>query len=228
MEQVLNEVERAQRIFHEDLMCIAATGGLTREIYVRYLSFQHHLTRGVQRHFLAIVGHPTLIGRRKLRDFLYRFAIEEEPHYQIAADDLRALGTTPLAAPLDVRLWHAYFESILATRPFVRLGATCVLENLGAGAGELGHRLLESAAFLNDRNTRFLQIHFHEDLPHGAQIVDALTATDLTPQELDDLVEGARSGAVLYLRMARWALELPDVSRLFDIDRRPTNDRRFA
>jgi hypothetical protein len=71
--------------------------------------------------------------------------------------------------------------------------------------GSWGRRLLEAAPFLNDRNTRFLQIHFHEDLPHGDQIIAALSSVTLSPDEDADLAAGARIGATCYLRLARWA-----------------------
>lgn len=206
MERVIAVVEKAKEKFHVDLLRLSEHGGMTRPVYIRYLSFQHHLTKGVQRHFLMMAAHPTLAGRRQFRDFLYRFALEEEPHFDIARHDLEVMGESPLPCPLDVRLWWAYFDNIVLTRPFVRLGATCVLENLGAAAGALGHRLLDEAPFLNDKNTRFLQIHFHEELPHGEQIFAALKAANPSEQEKQDLIEGAKTGAVLYLRMARWAM----------------------
>ena len=218
MQRILDEVEKAKQVFHRDLSWLAANGGMSREVYVRYLSFQYHLTKGVQRHFLAIAGHPSLAGRRVLRDFLYRFGLEEEPHFDIARHDLENMGSEPLPCPLDVRLWWAYFDSVVQTRPFVRLGATCVLENLGAGAGELGHRLLDEASFLNEHNTRFLQIHFHEELPHGDQIIAALRSVTLTELEMLDLVEGTRTGAILYIRMARWAIGLPELTNDFPLN----------
>jgi hypothetical protein len=150
-----------------------------------------------------------------LRDFLYNFALEEEPHYGIAEHDLSSLGATPSQCPLDVRLWWAFFDQIVHQRPFVRLGATCVLENLGAGAGRVGHELLEKASFLNDGNTRFLQIHFHEELPHGELIFAALESVRLTNDEVHDLQKGAEIGAILYLRMARWAMEHEELTNLF-------------
>ena len=218
MQRVVDEVEKAKQIFHSNLLCLAANGGMSREVYVRYLSFQHHLTKGVQRHFLAIAGHPSLAGRRVLRDFLYRFALEEEPHFDIARHDLECMSTEPLPCPLDVRLWWAYFDGVVQTRPFVRLGATCVLENLGAGAGALGHRLLDETPFLNQQNTRFLQIHFHEELPHGDQVFAALRSVALSEHELLDLIEGARTGATLYIRMARWAMGLPELTNDFPLN----------
>lgn len=217
MIRVLAVIEQAQQLFHADLQILSRHGGMTRPVYVRYLSFQHHLTKGVQRHFLAVAAHPTLAGRRKLRDFLYRFGLEEEPHFEVARHDLEKLDEAPLPCPLDVQLWRAYFDAIVITRPFVRLGATCVLENLGAGAGALGHQLLDGATFLNEHNTRFLQIHFHEELPHGDQIIAALKSVALTEAELLDLVEGAKTGAILYLRMARWAIGLHELTNDFPL-----------
>lgn len=217
VERVFAVVENAKEAFHSLLVRLAEQGGMTKTAYIRYLSFQHHLTKGVQRHFFTIAAHPSLAGRRQFRDFLYRFALEEEPHFDVARHDLEAMGESPSPCPLDVRLWWAYFDHVVLTRPFVRLGATCVLENLGAGAGQLGHRLLEEAPFLNEKNTRFLQIHFHEELPHGEQIYAALLAANPDEQEILDLMEGARTGAVLYLRMARWAMELTGAENESDL-----------
>lgn len=223
MRRLVEEVERAKHVFREDLYS-HALGQMTPDKYVRYLSFQYHLTRGVQRHFLAVAAHPAMAGRRRLRDFLYRFALEEEPHFDVARHDLQSMGAEPLPCPLDVKLWWAYFDQIVNVRPFVRLGATCVLENLGAGAGELGHRLLSETAFLNEQNTRFLQIHFHEDLPHGDQIVAVLQKAELIEPEIRDLLEGARTGAILYLRMARWALGAPELTNSFVFEEANSSD----
>ncbi len=205
MNQVLEIVEKAKSVFASQLQELASRGGLSREMYVRYLSFQYHLTKGVQRHFLKVAGHPRLSGKAALRNFLFKFGLEEESHYKVAEIDLERMGEKPLPCPIDVSLWWAYFDQIVEHRPFVRLGATCVLENLGAGAGALGHRLLDEAPFLNKANTRFLTIHFHELLPHGDQIIGALTNAPLEPLDLEELVEGANIGAIVYLRMAAWA-----------------------
>jgi hypothetical protein len=214
---VLEIVERAQAVFRSKLQCIQDQGGLTREQYVRYLSFQYHLTKGVQRHFLKVAGHPRLARKNLLRDFLFKFGLEEEPHYKVAEVDLQRMGETPLPCPLDVSLWWAYFDQIVEARPFVRLGATCVLENLGGGAAALGHHLLDSAPFLNKSNTRFITIHFHEILPHGDQIVSALESAPLDAGDLHELIEGANIGSIIYLRLTMWALGQDELtSKYFD------------
>jgi hypothetical protein len=213
---VLEVVERAKAAFRNTLEDVAASGQFTKAAYHRYLSMQFHLTRQVQRHFMIAASHHSLMERKKLREFLVGFANEEEPHYLVAQSDLRKMGLEPLPCPLDVELWQNYFLPRAHTRPLHRLGATCVLENLGSGAGQTGRRLLSSAPFLNSENTRFMDIHFHEVLPHGAQIVAALLSIDLTDQEIQDARKGAIVGTILYFRLVDWVFRRDPVQGLFE------------
>lgn len=208
----------AQALFAELLESYLKSGGATTvDQYIRYLSFQYHLTRGVQRYFLSAAAHPDLSRRRRLRAFLVNFANEEELHYLVAANDLHQLGVKPLPQPLDVELWHAYFEKILDERPFVRLGAATVLENISAGVARPWVKQALSGAFLTRENTKFLVLHQHETLPHGEQILEALASADLHETHLLDLQEGARKGTVLYLRMAEWAIRPGSLASICDL-----------
>ncbi len=204
---ILETVTQSQTQFRQQLQQIEASGGLRLEQYVRYLSMQFHLTKEVQRHFLRAASHSSLATKPKLREFLVNFGFEEELHYRIAEKDLENLGQPLLPAPLDVKLWWAYFDSVVDTRPFVRLGATCILENLGSGSIDVARRLLQSAPFVTERTARFMQIHMHEELPHGEQILAALASANLDAAQLSDLAEGAIVGATLYLRMVDWVFQ---------------------
>ena len=212
IQDVLPIIENAQNIFRQDLQTCIKNQSLTVDVYHRYLSFQYHLTKGVQRAFLKCAAHPSMSGKRSLRNFLFNFGLEEEPHYKVAEIDLKNMGLKPLDCPLDVALWWSYFDNVVETRPFVRLGATCILENLGVGVKNEGRELLGSVEFLNEKNTRFLEIHFHEVLPHGDQIIEALDAVRLSKEDLADIVEGANTGSIIYLRLARWALGLDELT----------------
>src|SRR5688572_21772863 len=170
---------------------------------------QYHLTKGVQEYFYAAAGHGSLRRRPGLRQFLVEFANEEESHYLLAERDITALGKSVLPEPLEVSLWHAYFRSVVHHRPFIRLGAAVVLENISDGAAKDAVSKFFAAPFLSRENTRFIALHRHETAPHGAQVVEVLEAARLTPEEQTDLAKGAWTGAVLYLRMAKWAAE-PD------------------
>lgn len=206
MNSLKDIVSKAKMRFRVLLEGIASDGGLTPERYHRFLSMQYHLTKGVQRHFMIIASDSSLAHRKSLRRFLVEFANEEELHYLIAEKDLENLGEKPLPCNLDTRLWWSFFDSVVQKQPFIRLGATCVLENISVGSGDLIKGLIANADYLNPRNTRFLIIHQHEDLPHGDQIFEALDAAKLEPWHFEQLEEGAKIATELYLRMFAWAL----------------------
>ena len=216
MDTVHRVIAAAVRHFRVQLQAALDTGGFTRERYARYLSMQHHLTKGVQRHFLIAASNPAMVDKPDLRRFLIQFALDEETHYELARRDVESLGHRLLACPLEVTLWWAYFDSVIPSRPFLRLGASCILENLGPGAGELARALLASAPFLTAENTTFLRLHLHDEVPHGDEVVDVLSRARLAESELADLECGAREGATLYLRMADWALGVERPPPSFD------------
>ncbi|WP_416667684.1 hypothetical protein [Egbenema bharatensis] len=208
MNEILRIIEASSDLLRQKLELVEVSTGFTLDQYVRYLTTQFYLTKDVQRHFFTIASHSSLVDKPKLRQFLVSFGLEEEPHYRIAYKDLENLGQELLPMPIDVKIWWMYFDSILLSRPFVRLGATCILENLGAGSKDVTRRLLHHAPFITERTSRFIEIHMHEELPHGQQVLAALEQSNLTPSQLADLEEGARAGALLYLRMVDWMLKL--------------------
>lgn len=205
MNEVKVAVTEAQNLFRERLLKMKEQGGLTKERYIRFLSMQYHLTRGVQKHFMGIAANSITAKKRNLRKWLVNFAQEEEFHYEIAKADLKELGVEPLPIPFDTQLWWNYFDSIIGQHPFVRLGATCVLENIADGSSELLDEMIAKSGFLNPKNLRFLIIHRHgPNLAHGDQILEALEEAQLNEQELADVLEGARTATTFYLRFAHW------------------------
>lgn len=174
--------------------------------YQRYLSFQYHMTKGVQAYFFRVAASSKLARMRKLRKFFARFANEEELHYLVAASDLTALGLNILPEPFDVALWHSYFNSVVDKNPFIRVGAALILENISDGSARPLVKKALAADFMNRENTKFLVLHQHETLPHGDQLLEAVTSAPLSVSDIDDLVLGAKQGTVLYLRMVDWAL----------------------
>jgi hypothetical protein len=206
LQPLLDTIASMRDEFTDRLRVYTGDNGVTPDIYHRYLSMQYHLTKGVQRYFFTAAAHASLSRMKRLRRFLCDFANEEELHYLVAANDLRALGQIPSAEPFDVQLWHAYFSREVVERPFVRLGAAAVLENLAGNDNRALLAKLLKAPFLGPGNTRFLVLHMHETLPHGEQILSALGAETLDDTQVRDLVEGAFKGGILYLRMVEWAL----------------------
>jgi hypothetical protein len=207
MKRLTDVVELAQDGLLQRLRYIVDVQmGLGRDQYIRYLSTQYHLNKGVQKHFYTVASHSSLIDRVNFRKFLLKFANEEELHYEVARRDLKNMGARVLPLTLDVKLWWAYFDSIIKDRPFVRMGACLVLESIAGKSSALVREMLDDAAFADKNNTRFIVIHLHEGLPHGDQVLAALKDNVRTNQELDDCLVGAQDGMVQYLRMIDSAL----------------------
>jgi hypothetical protein len=215
MNKVIENIKKAQELFRSRMQWFKEKGGITEEFYVRLLSMEYHLTNGVQRHFLGVAAHPSMAKKKALRKFLFDFANEEELHYLIAKKDLENMGREPYECTIDIQLWKSYFDSIIQEKPFLRLGGTCILENITAGARDLTRDLLKSAKFLNEKNTRFVVIHQHtEDVPHGDQIIEALTNAKLSDQEMSDLIEGCRISTILFMRMIDWCISGDEIKDL--------------
>ncbi|MES3036643.1 MAG: hypothetical protein V4736_01935 [Bdellovibrionota bacterium] len=174
---------------------------------IRFLSMQYHLTKGVQKHFMTIAAQSSIAKKRGLRKWLLQFAQEEEFHFEIAKSDLKDLGTEPLQFPFDTKLWWLYFDSVIEERPFVRLGATCILENISEGSDDILDDIIKKSTFLTPKNLKFLIIHRHgPNLAHGDQIIEALNNADLTSTEKSDLLEGAELATVMYMRAVYWII----------------------
>lgn len=208
MDKVLETVGKAQQSL-KTLISTAVSeqkGIISQAQYLRYLSMQYHLVKGVQQHFLLVAAHPSLYPYKQLREFLVGFAFEEESHYLIAEKDIRAMGGQILECPLDVKLWKSYYAKVIYEQPFLRLGATCILENISFGSSDMIDSILSKTSFLSVNNTKFLQIHRHQENDHGNQIIAALTSANLKKEEMGDLEIGAKEGATMFLRLLKWSL----------------------
>ena len=201
MNSVLDLIQKAQKVMRSLLVEMEHSGGLTQDRYQRFLSMEYHLTKGVQRHFFALAAHEDMAQRRELRKFCIHMALEEEPHYAVAQKDLENLGLSVLPQPLDVALWWAYFDTVLLTQPFVRLGGTCILENIVEGSKDIMQKLIAQATYLKPENMQFLKLHMHESLPHGAQVIQVLSHAQLNAQQLSDLCHGAQIATLVFLRL---------------------------
>lgn len=207
MEDIKKLVTTAQNLFKHKIEEILAAGGLSEEQYLRFLTCQYHLTQGVQKHFYRVASHPDMASKKSLREWLVQFAHEEEFHFKLAQNDAQKLGKEILPQPLDVKLWWLYFDSVIEDSPFIRLGGTCILENISDGASQEIDKMLSQSSFLNKDNTRFLTIHRHSaNLAHGDQVLEKLGAANLSANELEDIKTGCKTATVFYLRLMGWML----------------------
>lgn len=205
---IQSQMEFAQIQLRERFDQLLKAGGISKEQYARFLSMQYHLTKGVQKHFMGIAANSDIgKSKKRLRTWLLGFAQEEEFHYQIALNDLKNLGEPLVDCPLDIKLWWLHFDKMVQERPFARLGATCILENISEKSGDVIGQLIQQSTFLKPENLKFLTIHQHgPNLDHGNQIVEALEEADLSEAEWKDVQEGAEVATVFYLRFVHWII----------------------
>lgn len=208
MESIRRAVTEAQAEFRKLISeSEIADTGLQRDQYIRYLQMQYHLVRDVQKQFFEIAGHHEIFDKRKFSEFLIEFGTVEGPHYKMAMRDLKALDAELDDSPLDVKLWWSYFGNVIKEKPLVRLGGTCVLENVGSAVGDLIDAALAKSPFLDQKNTTFLILHKHEVLNHGDEILEAIEAAKLSENELADIAMGIQESKVLFFRMFHWVLK---------------------
>jgi hypothetical protein len=100
--------------------------------------------------------------------------------------------------PFVVELWWGYQKAILTTKPLERLGATAILENIGNFAAPVIKELMTEADFITKKNSSFTQVHMHEELPHGDQILDALANENFSELHQTQILEGATRATWLY------------------------------
>ncbi|CAK0764135.1 Iron-containing redox enzyme family protein [Azospirillaceae bacterium] len=198
--------------------------GIAQSQYIRFLSMQYHLTKHAYWYFTVAASHASISRKKILRNFLIQFAREEELHYLVAGKDILSIGGEILSEPIDVTLWHAFFQKVVLERPFERLGAACVLENISGGQVKPQVKRLLSTPFLNRDNTRFIIIHQHEKIPHGEQILKIFKEIDMNAQELEDLNKGAEIGACLYLRMIDWSMSFEECEKKESITANEKNE----
>jgi len=206
MENVIEIVNKANVLFYNKLS-ILDKNTLEKEQYIRYLQMQYHLTNGVQESFLSLASHPETRKYKGLRKFLIQFAYEEEMHYKLAEHDLKELGEQTGEVPFLVEVWWQYQRKVIKDNPFQRLGTTCILENIGNHSAKMLKGIMAKAPFITQRNTSFIQVHMHEVLPHGDQIVEALDSAKLNEYHTQELVSGALKGSWLYARIIDWVLD---------------------
>jgi hypothetical protein len=208
MDSVIKIVEKSQRELKTRLdELLRKQGKFEVEQYARFLTMQFYLTQDVQQEFYNMAGNKDFIRRKSLRKFLVKFAEEEEPHYMIAKKDLENLNLVPGPKPLDVYFWKIFFEKQVLERPFLRIGATCVLENIANTSNKEILSLVDSTPELNSSNTQFLRIHLHgPELPHGDEVFEAVSNITLSESELSDLEIGARIGKKIYLQLVDWII----------------------
>jgi hypothetical protein len=67
---------------------------------------------------------------------------------------------------------------------------------------------MEKAKFLTKENTRFLQIHRHQEANHGQNILGIVNEVRLNSGHAADLEEGAGVARIMFLRLLSWSFQV--------------------
>lgn len=197
MERLVVELERLADSLRIEGHAVLGKPRAGRELLVRTWSLRWALARGERRRWLTLESLFDLAGHGALRELISQWAVDDECCERVAEAALWELGADALAAPLDAKLWDAYFDAIVVEQPWAVLGAAVAWEELSAAAIELGERsgaLTRLAAAPGGGASR------------GGELAETLRREALDPEETAALLEGVSLAGVMGLRMMRWAL----------------------
>lgn len=198
MERLVVKLERLADSLRIEGHMVLGRPRASRELLVRTWSLRWALARGERRRWLALASLFDLAGHGALRELISQWAVDDEYCERVAEAALWELGADALAAPLDARLWDAYFDAIVVEQPWATLGAAVAWEELSAAAIELGER---SGAL-----TRLAAVQEDGGASRGSELAEALRREALDQEETAGLLEGISITGVMGLRMMRWAL----------------------
>ena len=191
MERVVKELERAIWMMRLETSGVQRDRKSRRESQGRLHRLQQAAGRGNRQRYAALAVRFDLAGHGGLRDMVQRWSAEEEQRERDAETEL-GQSSEPVKAPreelpLDATLWETYLDSIAIDRPMATLGALAVWE-----------RLRRAAHDLNDEGVR------------AEELATALRIDQLDEDELNELADGVPDGALMGLRLIRWALGLEE------------------
>ena len=224
IDELREQIADAQKQYRGRLDAFRANAPTELAAYHRFLSFHYHLSHAAYGAFVRVADCPRISELPRFRRFLKTFAASQKMHHTATAVDLRALGLSILPRTFDVALWHGSLDTVAEERPFVRIGAAVIMENL---PDRIVGRELASAreTDISQRENRdlLLVLHLLDTRGSGGRLLEALAEAPLTPQDLSELLLGAKLGTALYLRMIDWALERDAIT-----EANPTSSRAFV
>jgi len=169
-----------------------------RDFLVRTLSLRVAMSGAMRRRYRALATQFDLLGQGSVRCLLEQWSASAELHEREAECELWATDAEPLPAPLDARLWDAYFDEISVVRPCEALGAAAAWESLSGAAVALGRQQLAASRFATSPR--------RAEEARGAELLTAIRSEDWDAEQIAELSAGASVGRVMSLRLMRWAL----------------------
>jgi len=200
------ELERLVDEFPRNRTCRKLDEGrFTMDDYHGFLRMTAHQVASSSVTFEA-AGRNMAQERAGLQSYLFGHAEEERDHWRWVLSDLESTGyggpnpldEFPPAACAGYVAWNHWCAS---KGPVWRLANASYLESLGAKYGKRYAQRICQILDLGPDQASFLFGHGDTDIGHSAEILDHLSAADLTQREWDEAAHAVRVNAHLYFRM---------------------------
>lgn len=153
MDRIDGEIESALATLRGEL-AEASQRHAGRDFLVRVLSLRVAMSGAMRRRYRALATQFDLMGQGSVRTLLNQWSASAELHEREAECELWAADAEPLSAPLDARLWDAYFDQTAVERPCEALGAAAAWESLSGAAVALGAAATGGVAFFYESAAR--------------------------------------------------------------------------
>lgn len=219
MDRIGVEIELALETLRTELADAASrhAGG---DFLVRMLSLRVAMSETTRRRYRALATQFDLAGQGVICNLLDQWSASTELHEREAECELWATEAEPLPAPLDARLWDAYFDQLAVERPCEALGAAAAWESLSGAAVALGRQQLAASRFATSPR--------RAEEARGAELLTAIRSEDWDAEQIAELSAGASVGRVMSLRLMRWALGRCEVEAGASERRAPRRGARLA
>lgn len=135
--------------------------------YKHFLDTMYHYTKNT--------GHKAKeasenVGPKELQDFFAAFVAEEDWHYKLARDDLRAMGLQVSdTSPKEVVAFDEFWASLKDKDDNWYLGSLYVFENIVKHVAQDIREFIERHD-LSKAQSRWLAEHAEADIEHGSQV----------------------------------------------------------
>jgi hypothetical protein len=161
----LLEIEKYTEQAASALRCCLETCDIDQ--YKHFLDTMYHYTRNTGDKAMEAAKY---VQTDELRNFFTHFVEEEDWHYKLARDDLRALGLKPSAhKPQEVVEFDNYWASLAGKHHNWYLGSLYVFENIVKYVANDIRDFIKRLD-LKKAESRWLAIHTEADIEHGEEV----------------------------------------------------------
>ena len=170
------------------------------EQYKHFLDTMYHYTKNTG--YKAQEASEN-VQSKELQEFFKAFVAEEDWHYKLARDDLRAMGLqVSETSPKEVVAFDEFWESLKDKNENWYLGALYVFENIARYVAKDVREFIERHD-LSKAQSRWLAEHAEADIEHGEQV--AQLVEKYVGNNPEAAIESSKQASELWVNIMREA-----------------------